>query len=300
MKCPKCGYLGFEHVERCRNCGYDFSLAPAGDDPELAIRDPHAHDENTPDDLALIDGAVALDDAQRKSPGMGVRTAAPPSSELPLFGEVAIDEDDEPLITRPSPPRPPLSVRRATPDVPRLRSDARTPMLDLSQDPEASPVVSPAARAHSAEWPVERPPRVEHEPAAISLRGMAATIDVVILGGIDIVVIYFALQICGLSAPEFYVLPKIPLAAFLALQNGGYLVAFTLGGQTLGKMAAGIKVIPARSEPPIDLGRAIIRAIVWAVLAAPAGLGLLTALVGREHRGLHDRLAGTRVIRMPA
>ena len=26
MKCPKCGYLGFEHVERCRNCGYDFSL----------------------------------------------------------------------------------------------------------------------------------------------------------------------------------------------------------------------------------------------------------------------------------
>ena len=29
MKCPKCGYLGFEHVERCRNCGYDFSLTAA-------------------------------------------------------------------------------------------------------------------------------------------------------------------------------------------------------------------------------------------------------------------------------
>ncbi len=29
MKCPKCGYLGFETVDRCRNCGYDFSLAPA-------------------------------------------------------------------------------------------------------------------------------------------------------------------------------------------------------------------------------------------------------------------------------
>ena len=28
MKCPKCGYLGFEHVDRCRNCGYDFALAP--------------------------------------------------------------------------------------------------------------------------------------------------------------------------------------------------------------------------------------------------------------------------------
>ena len=27
MKCPKCGYLGFETSDRCRNCGYDFSLA---------------------------------------------------------------------------------------------------------------------------------------------------------------------------------------------------------------------------------------------------------------------------------
>ena len=26
MKCPKCGYLGFETTERCRHCGYDFSL----------------------------------------------------------------------------------------------------------------------------------------------------------------------------------------------------------------------------------------------------------------------------------
>ena len=29
MKCPKCGYLGFEDMERCRNCGYDFSLTAA-------------------------------------------------------------------------------------------------------------------------------------------------------------------------------------------------------------------------------------------------------------------------------
>ena len=27
MKCPKCDYLGFETGDRCKNCGYDFSLA---------------------------------------------------------------------------------------------------------------------------------------------------------------------------------------------------------------------------------------------------------------------------------
>ena len=27
MKCPKCQYISFDSGDRCRNCGYDFSLA---------------------------------------------------------------------------------------------------------------------------------------------------------------------------------------------------------------------------------------------------------------------------------
>jgi uncharacterized RDD family membrane protein YckC len=42
------------------------------------------------------------------------------------------------------------------------------------------------------------------------------------------------------------------------------------------------------------------RTLVWFALAVPAGLGFLTALIGHEHRGLHDRVAGTRVVRAPA
>ena len=34
MKCPKCNYLGFETGDRCKNCGYDFSLM---DEPESPI-----------------------------------------------------------------------------------------------------------------------------------------------------------------------------------------------------------------------------------------------------------------------
>ena len=33
MKCSKCGYLGFETGDRCRNCGYQFSLADADELP---------------------------------------------------------------------------------------------------------------------------------------------------------------------------------------------------------------------------------------------------------------------------
>ena len=59
--------------------------------------------------------------------------------------------------------------------------------------------------------------------------------------------------------------------AFLLVQNGGYLVAFTAGGQTLGKMVTGIKVVAGRSGAPLDLGRALLRTLVWALLAVPGG-----------------------------
>src|SRR4051812_19496277 len=38
MKCPKCSYLGFDTGDRCRNCGYDFSLVshPSSDPADVA------------------------------------------------------------------------------------------------------------------------------------------------------------------------------------------------------------------------------------------------------------------------
>jgi uncharacterized RDD family membrane protein YckC len=294
MKCPKCGYLGFEHVERCRNCGYDFSLTEPAHLPELTLRDAATRDDHLAADLELIDAAAP-----------GARMAAlpearsvndPTPSELPLFGEPVYD--DEPLITKASPPRQPLSVRRATPEAPRLPSQSRMPMLDFPADSESGPWL--AARADAVRRAADRPSPVELEPAGIASRALAMAIDLLILAVIDLVVIYFTLQICGLALDDFGIVPKGPLVAFLLVQNGGYLIAFTVGGQTLGKMAAGIKVIPARAEPPIDLGRSVMRTLVWFALAVPAGLGFLTAFIGHERRGLHDRIAGTRVVRTSA
>ena len=295
MKCPKCGYLGFEHVARCRNCGYDFSLTETAHLPELSLRDGSNRDDHAAEDLEFIDAAAP--GARMAALPEGTSVDNPTPSELPLFGEPVFD--DEPLITKASPPRQPLSVRRATPEAPRLPSQARMPMLEFPADSEMAGL-SPAARAHGVQWPADRPPRVELEPAGMASRALAVAIDLLILAVIDVAVIYFTLQICGLALDEFGIVPKGPLIAFLVVQNGGYLIAFTVGGQTLGKMAAGIRVIPARAEPPIDLGRSVMRTLVWFALAVPGGLGFLTALVGHERRGLHDRIAGTRVVRASA
>ena len=108
------------------------------------------------------------------------------------------------------------------------------------------------------------------------------------------------MQICGVALEEFAILPKGPLVVFLVVQNVGYLVAFTAGGQTLGKMAAGIKVIAEDADATLDVGCALKRTVMWLLLAVPAGLGLLSALFDHDHRGLHDRFAGTRVVRASA
>jgi uncharacterized RDD family membrane protein YckC len=323
MKCPKCGYLGFEEVDRCRNCGYDFSLTAAPAIPDLTIRrDTRAM---TPlDDLSLTDFASeqeepnarmtdvgadldrvfgAPDPAPAKPPAEApsrprpAAAAAPaPNVELPLFGPPI--PDDEPLIKRASAPRAPLAVRRATPELPRPRAEQpRAPSFDLALE-GAAPTPASAERATVGAWSESSDD--DAPDAGVAARFVAVVIDLLILAAIDVIVIYFTMQICGIALADLDILPKGPLVAFLFVQNGGYLVAFTAGGQTLGKMAAGIRVVPAESGTSLDLGRAFLRTLMWVLLAIPAGLGFISAIVSRDHRGLHDRFAGTRVVRASA
>jgi uncharacterized RDD family membrane protein YckC len=285
MKCPKCGYLGFEQVDRCRNCGYEFSLSSSKPTPELPIR-PDARTPNPLDDLSLVDAAMPPRLSHVSSPG-----------ELPLF-RASLPDDDAPLITKPSPPRPPLAVRRATPEIARIRSEQpRIQALDLTLEGENGAADSPLMPGPRAEARTPEPRHRHPEDAAVAARFVAVAIDLLILAAIDAVVIYFTMQICGLTVDDFGVLPKGPLIAFLLVQNGSYLVAFTAGGQTLGKMAAGIRVVSSDDDGSLDVGRALLRTVVWLVLAVPAGLGFLTAVLSRDHRGLHDRFAGSRVVR---
>lgn len=306
MKCPKCGYLGFEEVDRCRNCGYEFSLAVAAT-PDLRLRDANQNAHSV-DDLDLIDAASqARPDVTpaRLAPSK----AATPSSvrprgtnpelstedlrELPLF------TDDAPLITKASPPRPPLAVRRATPEVPRLRTELpRTPPLEFQEgelEMRLEAPVSPAVRATESEWVAAGDPLAE--AAGIARRYLAAALDLALLAVVDLVVIYFTLKICGLTTSELHLLPIGPLVVFLLVQNGGYLVAFTAGGQTIGKMVTGIKVVSADPRGSLDLGQSLQRTFMWSLMALPAGLGLFTALLSSERQGFHDRFAGTKVVR---
>ena len=290
MKCSKCGYLGFEVGSRCRNCGYEFSLAQAYDAADLTIRRDNAESQE-PYDVTIDTGAPASSIGSMALDPRPVRRATPALPFTP--------DDDTPLITRPSPPRAPLAVRRSTPETARLRAvaapkaPAGDPTLDLrparmSAAAPPSPA-TPAAKASA-----------NHQDAGIARRVLAGGVDLILLLAIDVVVVYFTMQICGIGFGEMGLLPKGPLVVFLLVQNVGYLVTFTARGQTLGKMAAGIKVVAGDCDGSLDMGCALKRTMLSLLLAVPAGLGLLPALFDSQHRGLHDRFAGTRVVRATA
>jgi uncharacterized RDD family membrane protein YckC len=282
MKCPKCQYITFDSGDRCRNCGYDFSLALDLPAPDLPIQD------GTEPFGPLTDFTL--------------RDKAPDTGSLPLFRRETGDPD-APLVTPSLTPRAPLAVRRGAPSVaprPRPRRIEPDPEPRLRLDTGEIPVV-PEPQAPAP--PIDAAPA---ETAAVTAsagaRVVGGLVDFAILAGVDLVVVYFTLRICDMTFAQTLALPMAPLVSFLALLNGGYLSTFVAaGGQTIGKMAVGTRVVPADPAAPaserVSFGQAVVRAAAYLVSLLPAGLGFVPALVGRERRALHDRLADTRVVR---
>ena len=283
MKCPKCQYISFDSGDRCRNCGYDFSLAAEapgqGDDADLPI-------QNGTEAIGPL-ADLSLHDAPN----------------LPLFTGNKRDPD-APLVAPGAAPRAPLAVRRAAPAPPRPRPRREDPAAEprLALDTAEIPIVPPRTAPVAAGGGEEQTGEVEQVPSApAGARLGGAAVDVVLLGGIDLTVLYFTLRLCDLTFAQTLALPLAPLVLFLLLLNGGYLTAFVAAsGQTIGKMAAGTRVVSADPgvsvHERVTLEQAILRAAASLVAVLPLGLGFLPALIGRDRRALHDRLADTRVV----
>lgn len=329
MKCPKCSYLGFETGDRCKNCGYDFSLLSAPHqppDPDLNLQMPD--DLPADADTSWIDRlhtgidhvaeADEMPEAALAAPSPAITFDPPvvvrpePEPSFPLFEPRAQEADDEPLIKFPATPRAPLSVRR-TPEQPRLRPPTRPvhtdgPPLSLEFSEDTAPTPTPEPEYHAL---VERireseprripAPRHSSEPviSSLSRRVTAGVTDHVILFGIDLIVLYSTLRMAGLTMGDWALLPPVPMIGFLVLLKLSYFGAFTAAcGQTIGKMAAHIRVVA--DDAPLDPARAIRRTMMSSVSLLALGAGFIPAILDPDHRALHDRMARTRVVELPS
>ena len=133
---------------------------------------------------------------------------------------------------------------------------------------------------------------------ALSARVGAGLIDLALLTGVDAGVLFLTLRIAGLqtTAADLRVIPVVPFVGFLALLAFGYVAAFTVaGGQTIGKMLLKLRVIGDDGRP-IDAAGGVLRAVGCMLVPATLGLSYVPALFSSDHRAVHDRLAGTRVV----
>lgn len=161
--------------------------------------------------------------------------------------------------------------------------------------PQAAVLVAPST---GGDWP-------EGRPAGFWIRGAALVVDSLVL------------QAALLPFQLFIILPMLMVggigrgaapARALAVNTGYYVVAMLVSfgyvvwmhgkwGQTLGKIATGVKVVRVGGEP-IGYGRAFGRFLGVYLSVITLGIGYLMAGFRSDKRALHDLVAGTRVMKV--
>ena len=223
--------------------------------------------------------------------------------------EAADLEIDRPLVKVPAVAREPLSVRRPV-ETTKPKSE---PEIVLRKDASSDRDLLAGMKLFESE---EFEPPVVHRPESRGAgdsasesagpigRAIAAVLDTAFLAAVGSAVLWITMRVCGLTMSDLPALPglvALPLFAFVLLIDLGYLLLFTAaGGQTLGKMAAGIRVVATSpdtgADERLDIQRAAFRSVVTLPSVLALGAGFLPALVG-ERRAVHDRIAQTRVVR---
>ncbi len=157
------------------------------------------------------------------------------------------------------------------------------------------------------EWDLEAPSdadtildaqRDPMDPTApMSDRVFSALADALVLTTIAVLLMFGGASAAGTGVLPFVQAAPVPFAAAWLIFGLCYGIFFVgTCGQTLGKMAMRIRVIGS-NRFRVGYGKATVRALGYAATMLPAGLGLLLALKDVEHRALHDRLSGTRVVK---
>jgi uncharacterized RDD family membrane protein YckC len=139
---------------------------------------------------------------------------------------------------------------------------------------------------------------ISARPAGFWIRAVAALIDLAVVG---LVLRSFELIGAKIVGPDAASVASFkPIAGFFTLVFAG---AYTtglhaLGGQTIGKLIVGIRVVVGDGALP-PLGTAFLRHLAYFASTAVLGLGFAMAALRPDKRALHDLIAGTRVERLP-
>jgi uncharacterized RDD family membrane protein YckC len=176
------------------------------------------------------------------------------------------------------------------------RHDART---QTPPQPDADPAQGfplPGQATVAAVNPADLP------KAGFWIRFVASMIDGLILGAVQFI-IGLVLGFAGGSASDFdmggaFVMLAITWLCSMVVSITYYVFFTGYNGQTPGKMALRIQVVRTDGTP-MNYGRAFLREILGKFVSALIlCIGYLMAAFDRDKQALHDRIAGTYVIKL--
>jgi uncharacterized RDD family membrane protein YckC len=139
---------------------------------------------------------------------------------------------------------------------------------------------------------------ISARPAGFWIRAVAALIDFAVFGLVQVSFRLIGAKIVGPDAES--IASFKPIATFFTLVFAGAYttVLHALGGQTIGKLIVGIRVVGGDGGVP-SLGTAFLRHLGYFASGAFLTLGFVMAALRADKRALHDLIAGTRVERPP-
>ncbi|HET7745846.1 MAG TPA: RDD family protein [Vicinamibacteria bacterium] len=314
--CTACGSSVPLPARFCNACGQPLAGGAGGSGLDLpTVPPPPAGPAPViPEEPGRARGAEEAEEIEVVDPEPG--SGSPSSDGSPAASM-------EPLSTgtgsRPEPrPEPPVakpsSLAPAPSPPPRVPTGSRgggavasavvaaRPAPARAEPSRALPLQTPVPQVRAVPVPRSRPPVVER--AGFGVRLVAGLLDALIVAAVQIV----------LFVPVFYYwwaheLPATPsdvsflpillsfgLVPVVVALGGVYYVYFWgVRGTTPGKRLLGLVVQAEDGTEPIGVSRATIRALGYLVSGLLLGVGFLMIAFGGN--GLHDRMAGTRVVR---
>jgi uncharacterized RDD family membrane protein YckC len=180
--------------------------------------------------------------------------------------------------------------------------DAREWTATSPQTASGAPVaVQPGDPWGAPVWPGDArlagvPDVVTAAPAGIQRRAVALIVDLFLVGILWTIGTQLAVGLARLAPRVDLVAQAFGRTWQLVVPVAYFVLCHGTAGQTLGKRLLGVRVLD-ESGAPIGYLRAVGRCMATIVAALPFGIGLVMAGLRRDRRGLHDLLAGTRVVR---
>lgn len=199
----------------------------------------------------------------------------------------------------------PLLAQRGKHHVPTQPRPWVPPLPDEG-GPSPSVRPSPSPRADGVKgWqkrsaPVRRGPAVKQIPAGFWIRFAACWIDSVLLSLPLMLVFWYSYPWVLRGEPGSWNFIVSLAGLFLTLLLAVvlyHLYFWSTRGATPGKGLFRLKVVAASGESPLGVGQAMMRLLGYFINVFTFGIGFLLIAFTEDKRGLHDRLAETKVVR---